>query len=282
MSGKLYLVGTPIGNLGDFSPRAVETLQEADFIAAEDTRVTLKLLNHFGIKKPMVSYFEHNKYASGAKIFERIASGETCALVTDAGMPAISDPGEDIVRMCAENGVEVVTVPGPSALISAIALSALPTGRFCFEGFLSTANKSRREHLESLKTERRTMIFYEAPHKLLRTLEDMKNTFGEDRKISLCRELTKKYETAFRTTIEDLIAFYKDQKPLGECVLVIEGRSRKEMEQESQESWKDISIEEHMAIYENQGIARKEAMKMVAKDRGVTKRDIYQALLLQK
>lgn len=159
MSGKLYLVGTPIGNLGDFSPRAVETLQEADFIAAEDTRVTLKLLNHFGIKKPMVSYFEHNKYASGAKIFERIASGETCALVTDAGMPAISDPGEDIVRMCAANGVEVVTVPGPSALISAIALSALPTGRFCFEGFLSTSNKSRREHLESLSAERRTMIF---------------------------------------------------------------------------------------------------------------------------
>ena len=201
MSGKLYLVGTPIGNLGDFSPRAVETLQEADFIAAEDTRVTLKLLNHFGIKKPMVSYFEHNKYASGAKIFERIASGETCALVTDAGMPAISDPGEDIVRMCAANGVEVVTVPGPSALISAIALSALPTGRFCFEGFLSTSNKSRREHLESLSAERRTMIFYEAPHKLLRTLEDMKNTFGEDRKISLCRELTKLHEQTIRTSL---------------------------------------------------------------------------------
>lgn len=162
MSGKLYLVGTPIGNLGDFSPRAVETLKEVDFIAAEDTRVTLKLLNHFDIRKPMVSYFEHNKFASGAKIFDRIAAGESCALVTDAGMPAISDPGEDIVRMCAENGVEVVTVPGPSALISAIALSALPTQRFCFEGFLSTANKSRREHLEALVNERRTMIFYEA------------------------------------------------------------------------------------------------------------------------
>ena len=208
MSGKLYLVGTPIGNLGDFSPRAVETLQEADFIAAEDTRVTLKLLNHFGIKKPMVSYFEHNKYASGAKIFERIASGESCALVTDAGMPAISDPGEDIVRMCAENGVEVVTVPGPSALISAIALSALPTGRFCFEGFLSTANKSRREHLESLRPERRTMIFYEAPHKLLRTLEDMKNTFGEDRKISLCRELTKLHEQTLRTTLGGALEYF--------------------------------------------------------------------------
>ena len=168
MSGKLYLVGTPIGNLGDFSPRAADALREADFIAAEDTRVTLKLLNHFGIRKPMVSYFEHNKYASGAKIFERILAGETCALVTDAGMPAISDPGEELVRLCAEGGVEVLTVPGPSALISALALSALPTGRFCFEGFLSTANKSRREHLESLRSERRTMIFYEAPHKLMR------------------------------------------------------------------------------------------------------------------
>ena len=191
MSGKLFLVGTPIGNLGDLSPRGEQALRDADFIAAEDTRVTMKLLNHFDIRKPLVSYFEHNKYASGAKILERIIAGENCALVTDAGMPAISDPGEELVRMCAESGVEVLVVPGPAALVSAVALSALPSGRFCFEGFLSTANKSRREHLESLRGEKRTMIFYEAPHKLMRTLEDMKATFGADRRIALCRELTK-------------------------------------------------------------------------------------------
>ena len=269
MSGKLYLVGTPIGNLGDFSPRAVETLQEADFIAAEDTRVTLKLLNHFGIKKPMVSYFEHNKYASGAKIFERIASGESCALVTDAGMPAISDPGEDIVRMCAENGVEVVTVPGPSALISAIALSALPTGRFCFEGFLSTASKSRREHLESLRPERRTMIFYEAPHKLLRTLEDMKNTFGEDRKISLCRELTKLHEQTLRTTLGGALEYFTQTPPKGEFVLVIDGAPEEENEFTLGDA---LSLVER---YRAEGLGHKAACKKAAADTGFSVNELY-------
>ena len=281
MSGILTVVGTPLGNLGDMSPRAVEALRQADFIAAEDTRVTLKLLNHFEIKKPMISYFEHNRKFHGELICQKIEAGENCALVSDAGMPAISDPGEDLVRLCGERGITVSVVPGPSALIAALAVSGLPTGRFTFEGFLSTNKKSRRDHLEQVKNETRTIILYEAPHHLVGTLQELYQALG-NRRMTLCRELTKKHETAFRTTIEDLIAFYKDQKPLGECVLVIEGRSRKEMEQESQESWKDISIEEHMAIYENQGIARKEAMKMVAKDRGVTKRDIYQALLLQK
>ena len=273
MSGKLYLVGTPIGNLGDFSPRAVETLQEVDFIAAEDTRVTLKLLNHFGIKKPMVSYFEHNKYASGAKIFERIVSGETCALVTDAGMPAISDPGEDIVRMCAENGVEVVTVPGPSALISAIALSALPTGRFCFEGFLSTANKSRREHLEGLKAERRTMIFYEAPHKLMRTLEDMKNAFGEDRKISLCRELTKLHEQTLRTTLGGALEYFTQTPPKGEFVLVIDGAPEKENALDIAE------VLELVERYRAEGLGHKAACKKAAADTGFSVNELYSSSL---
>ena len=273
MSGKLYLVGTPIGNLGDFSPRAADALREADFIAAEDTRVTLKLLNHFGIRKPMVSYFEHNKYASGAKIFERILAGETCALVTDAGMPAISDPGEELVRMCAEGGVEVLTVPGPSALISALALSALPTGRFCFEGFLSTANKSRREHLESLKSERRTMIFYEAPHKLMRTLEDMKNTFGGERRISLCRELTKLHEQTLRTDLAGAIEYFTEFPPKGEFVLVIEG---------APEAERGFSLEEAAALaerYRDEGLSRKAACKKAAAETGFSANELYDASL---
>ncbi len=273
MSGKLYLVGTPIGNLGDFSPRAADALREADFIAAEDTRVTLKLLNHFGIRNPMVSYFEHNKYASGAKIFERILAGETCALVTDAGMPAISDPGEELVRMCAEGGVEVLTVPGPSALISALALSALPTGRFCFEGFLSTANKSRREHLESLKSERRTMIFYEAPHKLMRTLEDMKNTFGGERRISLCRELTKLHEQTLRTDIAGAIEHFTEFPPKGEFVLVIEG---------APEAVSGFSLEEAAELvgkYRAEGLSRKAACKKAAAETGFSANELYDASL---
>ena len=273
MSGKLYLVGTPIGNLGDFSPRAADALREADFIAAEDTRVTLKLLNHFGIRKPMVSYFEHNKYASGAKIFERILAGETCALVTDAGMPAISDPGEELVRLCAEGGVEVLTVPGPSALISALALSALPTGRFCFEGFLSTANKSRREHLESLRSERRTMIFYEAPHKLMRTLEDMKNTFGPERRISLCRELTKLHEQTLRTDIAGAIEHFTEFPPKGEFVLVIEG---------APEAERGFSLEEAAALaerYREEGLSRKAACKKAAAETGFSANELYDASL---
>ncbi|MBP3484681.1 MAG: 16S rRNA (cytidine(1402)-2'-O)-methyltransferase [Oscillospiraceae bacterium] len=273
MSGKLYLVGTPIGNLGDFSPRAADALREADFIAAEDTRVTLKLLNHFGIRKPMVSYFEHNKYASGAKIFERILAGETCALVTDAGMPAISDPGEELVRMCASGGVEVLTVPGPSALISALALSALPTGRFCFEGFLSTANKSRREHLESLRSERRTMIFYEAPHKLMRTLEDMKNTFGGERRISLCRELTKLHEQTLRTDLAGAIEHFTEFPPKGEFVLVIEG---------APEAGSGFSLDEAAALaerYRAEGLSRKAACKKAAAETGFSANELYDASL---
>ena len=273
MSGKLYLVGTPIGNLGDFSPRAADALREADFIAAEDTRVTLKLLNHFGIRKPMVSYFEHNKYASGAKIFERILAGETCALVTDAGMPAISDPGEELVRLCAEGGVEVLTVPGPSALISALALSALPTGRFCFEGFLSTANKSRREHLESLRSERRTMIFYEAPHKLMRTLEDMKNTFGPERRISLCRELTKLHEQTLRTDLAGAIEHFTQFPPKGEFVLVIEG---------TPEAGSGFSLDEAAALaerYRAEGLSRKAACKKAAAETGFSANELYDASL---
>lgn len=271
MSGKLYLVGTPIGNLGDFSPRAIEILESVDFIAAEDTRVTLKLLNHFDIRKPMVSYFEHNKYASGAKIFARIEAGETCALVTDAGMPAISDPGEDIVRMCAENGIAVVTVPGPSALISAIALSALSTQRFCFEGFLSTSNKSRREHLEGLKNERRTMIFYEAPHKLMRTLEDMKNTFGEDRKISLCRELTKLHEETIRTDFKGAIEHFSEVPPKGEFVLVIDGAPEEES---------SFSMEDALALvekYRGEGLSHKAACKKAASETGFKTNELYDA-----
>ena len=273
MSGKLYLVGTPIGNLGDFSPRAADALREADFIAAEDTRVTLKLLNHFGIRKPMVSYFEHNKYASGAKIFERILAGETCALVTDAGMPAISDPGEELVRLCAEGGVEVLTVPGPSALISALALSALPTGRFCFEGFLSTVNKSRLEHLESLRSERRTMIFYEAPHKLMRTLEDMKNTFGPERRISLCRELTKLHEQTLRTDLAGAIEHFTQFPPKGEFVLVIEG---------APEAGSGFSLDEAVELaerYRAEGLSRKAACKKAAAETGFSANELYDASL---
>lgn len=223
MSGKLYLVGTPIGNLGDLSPRARRTLEEADFIAAEDTRVTLKLLNHFGISKPLVSYYQHNKERSGERILERILAGENCALVTDAGMPAVSDPGEDLAVACAESGVEVTAVPGPCAAVTALALSALPAGRFCFEGFLSTSKKSREEHLESLRGEGRTMIFYEAPHKLQKTLADLAAAFGGERRISLCRELTKLHEEVVRTTLAEAVTLYADEPPRGEFVLVVEG-----------------------------------------------------------
>ena len=227
MSGTLYLVGTPIGNLGDLSVRALETLRSADFIAAEDTRVTAKLLNHFEIKKPCVSYYEHNKYASGEKIVARLLTGETCALVTDAGMPAISDPGEDLVRLCAENGVEVRAIPGCCAAVNALAVSGLPTGRFTFEGFLTVNKKSRREHLNSLKDETRTMIFHEAPHKLRTTLNDLMEAFGPDRRISLCRELTKLHEEVLRFTLAEAVAYYEENAPKGEYVLVVAGAAPK-------------------------------------------------------
>ena len=280
MSGKLYLCATPIGNLEDITLRVLRVLKEVDLIAAEDTRNSIKLLNHFDIKTPMTSYHEYNKVEKAYTLIEKMQEGLNVALITDAGTPGISDPGEVLAAMCYDAGIEVTSLPGPAACITALTLSGLSTRRFAFEAFLPPDKKERKAILEELKNETRTIILYEAPHHLVGTLQELYQALG-NRRMTLCRELTKKYETAFRTTIEDLIAFYKDQKPLGECVLVIEGRSRKEMEQESQESWRDISIEEHMAIYENQGIARKEAMKMVAKDRGVTKRDIYQALLLQ-
>ena len=281
MSGKLYLCATPIGNLEDITLRVLRVLKEVDLIAAEDTRNSIKLLNHFDIKTPMTSYHEYNKVEKAYTLIGKMQEGLNVALITDAGTPGISDPGEVLATMCYDAGIEVTSLPGPAACITALTLSGLSTRRFAFEAFLPPDKKERKAILEELKNETRTIILYEAPHHLVGTLQELYQALG-NRRMTLCRELTKKHETAFRTTIEDLIAFYKDQKPLGECVLVIEGRSRKEMDQESQESWKDISIEEHMAIYENQGIPRKEAMKMVAKDRGVTKRDIYQALLVQK
>lgn len=275
MSGVLYLVGTPIGNLGDFSPRAVEILQNVDFIAAEDTRVTLKLLNHFNIRKPMVSYYEHNKFASGDKILARILDGETCALVTDAGMPAISDPGEDIVRMCAQQQIDVFVIPGPSAVVSALAASGLPTGRFCFEGFLSVNKKSRMEHLEQLQHEPRTMIFYEAPHKLLRTLEDMLSVLG-DRPISISRELTKLHEETLRTTLSGALAHFQATPPKGEFVLVVGGAPEPSAPEVSAEQALDA-----VARYRREGRALKEACKLAAADTGFSKNELYAMALEQ-
>lgn len=278
MSGKLYLCATPIGNLEDITLRVLRTLKEVDLIAAEDTRNSIKLLNHFEIKTPMTSYHEYNKIEKAYVLVEKLKSGQNIALITDAGTPGISDPGEELAAMCAEVGIEVTSLPGPSACITALTLSGLPTRRFAFEAFLPMDKKERKTILEELAGETRTIILYEAPHRLLRTLEELKDALG-NRRMTLCRELTKKHETAFRTTVEDLIAYYEKEKPLGECVLVIEGRSRKEIEEEKRASWEEISIEEHMEIYEKQGMDRKEAMKKVAKDRGVTKREIYKVLM---
>ena len=281
MSGKLYLCATPIGNLEDITLRVLRVLKEVDLIAAEDTRNSIKLLNHFDIKTPMTSYHEYNKIEKAYVLIEKMREGQNIALITDAGTPGISDPGEELAAMCYEAGIEVTSLPGPAACITALTLSGLPTRRFCFEAFLPMDKKERKAILEELKEETRTIILYEAPHKLVKTLEDLKETLG-NRRMTLCRELTKKHETAFHTTIDDLLAYYSEEKPLGECVLVVEGRSRKEKEEEKQASWEEISIEEHMEIYEKQGINHKEAMKLVAKDRGVTKRDIYQYLIEKK
>ena len=278
MSGKLYLCATPIGNLEDITFRVLRTLKEVDLIAAEDTRNSIKLLNHFEIKTPMTSYHEYNKIEKAHVLIEKLRQGMDIALITDAGTPGISDPGEDLVRMCLEAGIEVTSLPGPAACITALTLSGLPTRRFAFEAFLPSDKKERRQILKELQSETRTIILYEAPHRLVRTLEELLNTLG-NRRMTLCRELTKKHETAFVTTIEELIAFYQAEKPLGECVLVIEGKSRKQMEEESRASWEELTIVEHMELYEKQGIDRKEAMKLVAKDRGVSKREIYQYLL---
>ena len=273
MSGKLYVVGTPIGNLSDFSPRAVETLASVDFIAAEDTRVTLKLLNHFEIKKPMVSYFEHNRRERGEIILERIKSGENCANVTDAGMPAISDPGEDLVDLCLSNGITVESVPGPTAFATAMAMSGLPSGRFTFEGFLSVNKPSRREHLEEIVSERRTMVFYEAPHKLTATLKDLYKYLG-DRRIALIKELTKIHETVERTTLSEACEKYSAQTPKGEFVIVIEGSTEPKQ--------KEVSLDEAVALAKGlveNGMAINDAAKEIAKETKLKKGDIYKALL---
>lgn len=273
MSGKLYVVGTPIGNLSDFSPRAVETLASVDFIAAEDTRVTLKLLNHFEIKKPMVSYFEHNRRERGEIILERIKSGENCAIVTDAGMPAISDPGEDLVDLCLSNGITVESVPGPTAFATAMAMSGLPSGRFTFEGFLSVNKPSRREHLEEIVSERRTMVFYEAPHKLTATLKDLYKYLG-DRRIALVKELTKIHETVERTTLSEACEKYSAQTPKGEFVIVIEGSTEPKQ--------KEVSLDEAVALAKGlveSGMAINDAAKEIAKETKLKKGDIYKALL---
>ena len=274
MAGMLYLVPTPIGNLGDISERCRRTLEEADFIAAEDTRVSLKLLNYLGIKKSLVSYYEHNKAFKGNVILDRILAGETCALVSDAGSPAISDPGEDLVRLCAENGITVTAIPGPCAVITALSISGLPTGRFCFEGFLSTAKKSRKEHLQSLIGETRTMIFYEAPHKLVSTLEDLAEAFGADRKISLCRELTKLHEEVVRTTLGEAIAKYTENGPKGEFVLVVDGAAPVEKEVPTAED-----AGEMVKRLMSEGLSRKDAIKQTAKALDLPKNVVYDAAL---
>ena len=274
MAGMLYLVPTPIGNLGDISIRCRETLENADFIAAEDTRVSLKLLNHLGIKKSLVSYYEHNKAFKGDKIVERILSGETCALVSDAGSPAISDPGEDLVKQCAAAGITVCAIPGPCAAITALSISGQATGRFCFEGFLSTSKKSRREHLDSLKSETRTMIFYEAPHKLLTTLEDMAAAFGAERPISLCRELTKLHEEVVRTTLGEALAKYSENAPKGEFVLIVAGA-----EPEVEEAPTEDDAAGYLKRLIDSGLSRKDAIKQTAKDLGLPKNVVYDLAL---
>ena len=274
MPGMLYLVPTPIGNLGDISVRCRETLEQADFIAAEDTRVTLKLLNHMGIKKSLVSYFEHNKTQKGEWIVERILAGETCALVSDAGSPAISDPGEELVRQCAEAGITVCAIPGPCAVITALSISGQATGRFCFEGFLSTSKKSRTEHLESLVDEQRTMVFYEAPHKLLNTLESMAEVFGSERPISLCRELTKLHEEVVRTTLGEAIVKYTQQAPKGEFVLVVAGAAPKEKEIATPED-----AAKRVASLMEAGMSRKDAVKQTAQELNLPKNVVYDAAL---
>ena len=278
MSGKLYLCATPIGNLEDITLRVLRTLKEVDLIAAEDTRNSIKLLNHFEIKTPMTSYHEYNKIDKAYVLINKMREGQNIALITDAGTPGISDPGEELAAMCCEAGIEVTSLPGPAACITALTLSGLSTRRFAFEAFLPADKKERKMILEELKNETRTIIIYEAPHRLVRTLEELREALG-NRRMTLCRELTKKHETAFHTTIEALITFYTTEKPLGECVLVVEGKSHQEMKEEQQASWEKITIEDHMKIYEEKGYSRKEAMKLVANDRGVTKRDIYQYLI---
>ena len=282
MAGKLFLCATPIGNLEDITYRVLKTLEEADLIAAEDTRHSIKLLNHFQIKTPMTSYHEYNKVDKARYLVEQMLSGVNVALITDAGTPGISDPGEELVRQCYEAGVEVTSLPGPAACITALTMSGLSTRRFCFEAFLPAEKSDKKERLrilEELKGETRTIIIYEAPHHLTKTLKDLREALGGSRRITVCRELTKKYETAWQTTLDGAVSRYEEEEPKGEFVLVIEGKSLDEIREEKVRSWEEMSVEDHMALYEGQGMDRKEAMKQVAKDRGVSKREIYQMLL---
>ena len=277
MPSTLYLVATPIGNLADLSERAIKVLSEVDFIAAEDTRNTGHLLSYLQIQKPLVSYHEHNKRERGEQICDRLQAGESCALVTDAGTPAISDPGEDLVALCAEKGITVTSIPGCCAGITALTLSGLPTGRFTFEGFLSVNKSDRKKHLDSLKNEPRTMIFHEAPHKLKTTLSDFRDAFGDDRRISLCRELTKLNEEVLRLTLAEAVAYYEENAPRGEYVLVVEGAGEGSTTAEA--FWTNMSIPDHVAYYVEQGMTKKDAIKAAAKDRGVPKNDVYQQVL---
>ena len=277
MAGTLYLVPTPIGNLGDISQRMADTLAEVDFIAAEDTRVSLKLLNHLGLKKPLISYYRHNTEAGGQAVLGRLLAGESCALVTDAGTPAVSDPGEDLVRLCAQSGVEVVAIPGPCALITALSVSGLPTGRFTFEGFLAMNKKNRRSHLEELRQEQRTMIFYEAPHKLTATLADLAEAFGPDRRISLCRELTKLHEEVRRTTLGEAVAWYEENPPRGEFVLVVEGAAERARETPTLEQGL-----ERVAQLRAEGLSLKDAARQAAKETGLPKNELYGRAMNEK
>lgn len=278
-TGTLYLCATPIGNLEDITYRVLRTLKEVDLIAAEDTRNSIRLLNHFEIKTPMTSYHEYNKIDKAYQLVAKMREGKNIALITDAGTPGISDPGEDIVRICYEEGIPVTSLPGAAACITALTMSGLPTRRFAFEAFLPKDKKEHQAVLEELKTETRTIIIYEAPHHLVRTLQELSDTLGGDRRLTICRELTKRHEEKLQMTLADSLSYYEVNELRGEYVLIIAGRSREEMKKEEQAGWEALSLEEHMAHYESQGIDRKEAMKRVAKDRGVSKRDIYQALL---
>lgn len=278
MSGTLYLCATPIGNLEDMTFRVIRTLKEVDLIAAEDTRNSIKLLNHFEIQTPMTSYHEFNKFEKGRKLVEKLLEGQNIALITDAGTPGISDPGEELVQMCYEEGITVTSLPGAAACVTALTLSGLSTRRFAFEAFLPTDKKEREAVLQEMETETRTIVMYEAPHRLVKTLKLLAERLGGERRITVCRELTKRHETAFRSTIAEASAYYEVNDPKGECVLVIEGRSREEMRMEEQARWEEMSVEDHMEHYLSQGINKKDAMKMVAKDRGVPKREIYNQL----
>ena len=281
MTGTLYLCATPIGNLEDMTFRVIRTLKEVDLIAAEDTRNSIKLLNHFEIQTPMTSYHEYNKYEKGRKLVEKLLEGQDIALITDAGTPGISDPGEELVKMCYESGISVTSLPGAAACITALTISGLSTRRFAFEAFLPSDKKEREQILKEMETETRTMIVYEAPHRLVKTLKLFLERLG-NRKITVCRELTKRHETALAVTLEEAVAHYEANPPKGECVLVIEGNSREEAREEERKQWEEMTIEDHMEVYTKQGMDKKSAMKAVAKDRGVSKRDIYQYLESRK